>query len=110
MKTKLIQSIITGIIGVSALALASCQATAGTKHAGCCPTAAVTCSKCHTVTFKSPSVTTAPGDKGIVTLHSSSHMSCPDCETKLVAWGKKGELPEHTCKSCGGTLHHCAVH
>lgn len=109
MKTKLIKSILTGILSVSALALVSCQATAA-KSAGCCPTSAVTCSKCHTVTFKSPSVTSAPGDKGIITLHSSSHMSCPDCETKLIAWGKKGELPTHTCKTCGGTLHHCSTH
>jgi hypothetical protein len=109
MKTKLIKSIIIAIMAVSALTLVSCQATAA-KHASCCPTSAVTCSKCHTVTFKSPSVTTAPGDKGIVTLHSSSHMSCPDCETKLVAWAKKGELPEHACKTCGGTLHHCSTH
>ncbi|MDB6005109.1 MAG: hypothetical protein JWR15_2096 [Prosthecobacter sp.] len=109
MKTKLIQSIITGLMAFSALALVSCQTTSG-KHASSYPTSAVTCSKCHTVTFQSPSVTSAPGDKGIVTLHSSSHMSCPDCETKLVAWGKKGELPEHSCKTCGGTLHHCSTH
>ena len=109
MKAKLIKSIITAVMAVSALTLVSCQATAA-KHASCCPTSAVTCSKCHTVTFKSPSVTTAPGDKGIFTLHSSSQMSCPDCETKLVAWAKEGELPEHACKTCGGTLHHCSTH
>ncbi|MCF7787713.1 MAG: hypothetical protein K9N47_16405 [Prosthecobacter sp.] len=109
MKTKLIKSIITGLMAISALALVSCQATSA-KPASYSPTSAVTCSKCHTVTFKSPSVTSAAGDKGIVTLRSSSHMSCPDCQTKLVAWGKKGELPEHSCKTCGGTMHHCTMH
>ena len=109
MKTKLLKPITTGLMALGALALVSCQATTS-KHASCCPTSAVTCSKCHTVWFKSPTVTTAPGDKGIVTLHSASHMSCPDCENKAIAWAKKGELIEHTCKSCGGTLHHCKAH
>lgn len=109
MKTKLIKSIFAGLMLTSTLALVSCQATTA-GQAGSIPTSAVTCSKCHTVTFKSPSVTTAAGDKGFITLRTSSHMSCPDCETNLVAWAKKGEFTEHVCKTCGGAMHHCSTH
>lgn len=88
-----------------AAALTSCSAPAPVA-----PKSAVTCSKCHTVWFKSPSVTTAAGDKGIVTLKSSAHMSCPTCENKVVAILKTGSLTAHSCPTCGGTLTHCTSH
>jgi ribosomal protein L40E len=105
MKTTILKSITTGFLAIGALALVSCQAPMQRL-----PASAVTCSKCHTVSFKSPQVTSAAGDKGFVTLRSSSKMSCPDCENKIVAWAKKGEFTEHVCKSCGGTMRHCTNH
>ena len=104
MKTQLVRSLILSLAALGTLALASCQATSAA------PTSALACSKCHTVYFKSPSVSSAPGDKGFVTLKSSSSMNCADCENKVIAWAKKGEFTEHACKTCGGTLHHCTGH
>ena len=103
MKTKLIRTTLLGISALSALLLASCQATSAA------PRSAVTCSKCHTVHFMSPSMT-GTGPKGLVTLRHSDSMSCPDCENKVVAMLKTGSLTQHTCKTCGGTLRHCASH
>lgn len=91
-------------LGVAAF-LTSCQAPAGAV-----PHSAITCNKCNTVYFKSPSVASAAGDKGFVTLKSSSSMTCPDCENKVIAWAKKGEFTEHTCKTCGGAMKHCSSH
>ncbi len=87
--------------------LSSCAAPV---HVSAVPHSAITCSKCSTVYFKSPNVTTAPGDKGFVSLKSSSKMSCADCESKVVAWTKTGEFTEHTCKTCGGAMKHCTGH
>ena len=87
--------------------LSSCAAP---THASSTPRSALTCSKCHTVYFKSPSVTTAAGDKGFVTLKSSSKMSCADCENKVVSWVKTGTFTEHVCKTCGGAMKHCSMH
>lgn len=101
MKTKLIRSI---VLGLAAVALASCQAPPST------PSSAVSCSKCGTVSFKSPSTSSLSAGKGYITLKSSSHMTCPDCENKVVAWAKGGAFTEHTCKSCGGAMKHCTVH
>jgi len=104
MKTQLVRSFLLGLAALGTLALASCQATSAA------PTSALTCSKCATVYFKSPSVTSAAGDKGFVTLKSSSKMNCPDCENRVIAWAKKGEFTQHTCKTCGGALSHCSSH
>ena len=101
MKTKLIRSL---FLGLAAVALASCQAPSST------PSSAVTCSKCGTVSFKAPHSPAGSWNKGFVTLKSSSHMTCPDCENKVVAWVKGGAFTEHTCKSCGGAMKHCTVH
>lgn len=106
MKTKLIRSVILGLTAIGTLALVSCQGPAKCHM----PASAVSCSKCATVYFKSPTVTSAPGDKGFVTLRSASSMNCPECENKVVAWAKKGEFTEHTCKSCGGAMKHCTNH
>jgi ribosomal protein S27E len=92
-------------LGVAGL-LASCQAPASTV-----PTSAISCTKCGTVYFKSPSLSaSSPGGKGFVTLRASSSMTCPDCENKVIAWAKKGEFTEHVCKTCGGSMRHCASH
>ncbi len=107
MKTKLIRSL---FLGLAAVALVSCQAPSAT------PSSAVSCSKCGTVWFKSPAPTSGSGgsnmvgSKGFVTLQSSSRMSCPDCENKIVGWSKGGTFTEHTCKSCGGAMKHCTSH
>lgn len=86
--------------------LTSCQAPASAA-----PTSAVSCTKCGTVYFKAPSLSaSSPGGKGFVTLKSSSHMSCPDCENKVVAWVKTGTFTEHVCKTCGGAMKHCTSH
>jgi hypothetical protein len=87
--------------------LSSCQAPV---HVSAVPHSAITCTKCSTVYFKSPSVTSAPGDKGFVTLKSSSHMSCPTCDSKVIAWVKGDTFTDHTCKTCGGAMKHCAGH
>lgn len=105
MKTKLLRSALLGLAALGTLALVSCQAP---KHH--VPSSAVSCTKCATVYFKSPTVTSAPGDKGFVTLRSASSMNCPDCENKVVAWAKQGEFTQHVCKTCGGTMHHCTNH
>ncbi len=112
MKTKLIRSTLLGIAALGILALTSCQAPAH-HHT---PSSAVSCSKCGTVWFKSPAPTSGSGGsnmaggKGFVALQSSSRMSCPDCENKVTAWAKTGNFVEHTCKSCGGAMHHCTNH
>jgi hypothetical protein len=106
MKTLLKKIILVTGLGLAAM-LTSCAAPVHHNHA---PTSAITCSKCSTVYFKSPSVTSAPGDKGFVTLKSSSRMSCPDCENKVIAWAKHGEFTEHVCKTCGGAMKHCTSH
>lgn len=103
MKTKLIRTTLLGISAVGTLLLASCQATSSAPHS------AVTCSKCHTVHFMSPS-STGPGPKGLVTLKHSDSMSCADCENQVIAMLKNGSLTKHACKTCGGTLHHCTGH
>ncbi|MFZ2282092.1 MAG: hypothetical protein WAW39_30130 [Prosthecobacter sp.] len=91
-------------LGVAAF-LTSCQApTVAVPHS------AITCNKCNSVYFKSPSVSSAAGDKGFVTLKSSSSMTCPDCENKVIAWIKTGAFTEHTCKTCGGAMSHCTSH
>ncbi len=94
---------------ISSLAVAglltSCQAPASSM-----PTSAVTCSKCGTVSFMAPSTAAGAGGKGYTTLKSASHMTCPDCENKLVAWVKNGSFTEHTCKTCGGAMKHCSSH
>ena len=97
---------------ISGLAVAglmtSCQAPA---HANMhTPNSAISCTKCGTVYFKSPTVTSAPGDKGFITLKSSSHMTCPDCDNKVVGWVKTGTFTQHVCKSCGGAMKHCTNH
>lgn len=99
MKNALLLTATLALVGL----LTSCKAPAA-------PTSAVTCNKCHTIWFKSPSVSAAAGDKGIVTLKSAAAMSCPDCENKVVAILKTGSLTKHTCPSCGGTLTHCTSH
>ncbi len=107
MKTKLIRSALLGLAALGTLALVSCQAPAHT------PTSAVTCSKCHTIHFNAPATSGAgaAGAKGgIVTLRHADGMSCADCENKVVAMLKTGSLTQHTCKTCGGTLHHCTSH
>ena len=110
MNTKLIRSTLLGLSILGTLVLASCQAPSST------PTSAVTCSKCGTVSFMAPAPTSGSGgsnlvgSKGFVTLKSSSRMSCPDCENKIVAWTKGGTFTEHTCKSCGGAMKHCTNH
>lgn len=107
MKTKLIRSALLSLAALGTLALVSCQAPAHT------PTSAVTCSKCHTIHFNAPATsgTGAAGAKGgVVTLRHADGMSCPDCENKVVAMLKTGSLTQHTCKTCGGTLHHCTSH
>lgn len=98
MKTLLI----TSMLGLAAL-LSSCQSSSPA------PTAAVSCDKCRTVYFKAPASMT-PGNKGFVTLQSSSHMACPECENQVIAWVKTGSLTKHVCNSCGGTLNHCKQH
>lgn len=90
-----------------AVLLSSCAAPA---TAASTPHSAITCSKCQTVYFKSPSTTAAAGDKGMVTLKSSSKMACADCENKAVAWTKTGTFTEHVCKTCGGAMKHCSMH
>jgi ribosomal protein S27E len=87
--------------------LSSCSAPA---HAASAPSSAISCAKCGTVYFKSPSVSSAPGDKGFVTLKSSSKMSCPTCENKVVAWAKGDTFVNHVCKTCGGAMKHCSNH
>ena len=104
MKTQLVRSLLLGLTALGTLALASCQATSAA------PTSAISCAKCGTVYFKSPSTTAAAAGKGYVTLKSSSKMSCPDCDNKVVAWVKTGTFTEHTCKTCGGAMKHCASH
>ncbi len=89
--------------------LSSCQAPASAS-ASAVPTSAISCSKCGTVYFKSPSSTAAAGGKGYVVLKSSSKMTCPDCDNQVVAWAKTGSFTEHVCKTCGTTLRHCTSH
>ena len=108
MKTKLIRSTLLGIAALSTLALVSCQAPAKCHM----PTSAVTCSKCHTIHFNAPGtgVGAAGAKGGIVTMRHADSMSCADCESKVVAMLKTGNITQHTCKTCGGTLHHCSTH
>jgi len=87
--------------------LSSCSAPATVATT---PHSALTCSQCHTVYFKSPSVSSAAGDKGMVTLKPSSKMACAECENKAVAWVKSGTFTEHVCKTCGGAMKHCSMH
>jgi ribosomal protein S27E len=87
--------------------LSSCSAPAPVAAA---PTSAISCSKCGTVYFKSPSTTAAAGGKGYVVLKSSSKMTCPDCDNQVIAWVKTGAFTEHVCKTCGTTLKHCSSH
>ncbi len=101
MKTKLIRSL---FLGLAAVALVSCQAPSST------PTSAVACSKCGTVSFKTPTTSALSAGKGYITLTSASRMTCPDCENKIVAWSKGGAFTEHVCKSCGGAMKHCSHH
>ena len=96
---------------ISGLAMAglmtSCQAPARLLT----PTSAVTCSKCGTVYFRAPALAaSSPGGKGFATLHDASHMTCPDCDNKVVAWVKTGTFTQHVCKSCGGAMKHCTNH
>lgn len=91
------------VLSLTAL-LASCSTSATIA-----PKSAVTCTKCHTIHFMSPS-TTGPGPKGLITLKHADSMSCPDCENQVIAMLKTGSLTKHVCKTCGGTLHHCAEH
>lgn len=104
MKTKLIHTITFAAVIIGSLALSSCQAPSST------PTAAVTCDKCQTVHYMAPSSGYSPGTKGIVTLRHSTSMKCPDCENKVVAMLKGGNVTKHACASCGGTLRHCTNH
>lgn len=105
MKTSILKTITTGILAIGALALVSCQSPAPAT-----PTSAVSCNKCGTIHFKAPSTAVGSWNKGIVTLHDASRMSCPDCENKVVAMLKGGNVTRHTCSSCGGTLNHCTMH
>lgn len=102
MKTKLIRSL---FLSLAAVALVSCQAPSSAS-----PTSAVSCSKCGTVSFMAPSTPAGSWNKGFVTLKSSTRMTCPDCENKVIAWAKSGAFTEHTCKSCGGAMQHCKRH
>lgn len=108
MKTQLIRSLILSLAALGTLALASCQATSAASSSA--PTSAISCAKCGTVFFKSPSTTAAAGGKGYVTLKSSSKMTCPDCDNKVIAWVKTGAFTEHVCKTCGGAMKHCSTH
>ena len=99
MKTFKKTLLLVASFGMAGL-LSSCQAPAT-------PQSAVTCSKCHTIHLMVPSVSAAPGNKGMVTLRHADSMSCPDCQNQVVAMLKTGSLTKHVCKSCGGTLHHC---
>lgn len=105
MKTKLIRSSLLGLAVLGTLVLASCQATPTA------PTSAVTCDKCGTVHFKAavPASAGSTG-KGLITLKDSSRMSCPDCESQVLAMLKSGVATKHVCKSCGGNLSHCTSH
>jgi ribosomal protein S27E len=100
MKTKLI---LLTLVSLSASLLVSCQAPTA-------PTSAVSCDRCHTIYFNAPATTTASGGKGFVSLRPANRMSCPDCENQIISWTKTGSLTRHTCKSCGGNLHHCTQH
>lgn len=104
MKTQLIRSILLGIAALSTLALVSCQAPSST------PNSAVSCSQCGTVYFQAPSTSSAPVNKGYVSLKPAGVMDCADCENKVVGMINKVSMSEHTCKTCGGTLRHCSRH
>ena len=105
MKTSILKTITAGILAITAMTLVSCQSSVATP-----PTSAVSCSKCGTIHFKAPFTKAGSWNKGIVTLHDASRMSCPDCENKVVAMLKGGSVTRHTCASCGGTLNHCTGH
>ncbi len=109
MKTKLIQSSLLGLAALGTLLLASCQAPSSS------PTAAVHCDKCRTIHFLSPAtggggVGGAGAKGGFVTLRHADSMSCPDCENKVVAMLKGGNITRHSCASCGGMLRYCTSH
>ncbi|MFZ2282087.1 MAG: hypothetical protein WAW39_30105 [Prosthecobacter sp.] len=105
MKTKLIHSTILVLATFATMLLASCAPPSAT------PTSAISCTKCGTVYFKTPSLSaSSPGGKGFVTLRSSSSMTCPDCENKVIAWVKTGSFTQHVCKTCGGAMSHCTSH
>lgn len=107
MKTKLIRSTLLSLAAFASLLLASCAAPSAT------PTSAVSCTKCGTIYFKTPATAgagAAGAKSGFITLKSSSRMSCPDCENKVIAWVKTGSFTQHVCKTCGGTMHHCTSH
>lgn len=104
MKTTFIRASLYAMGAFAVLLLASCQSASSV------PASAVSCDKCHTVHFKAPSSGYGPGNKGVVTLRDASRMTCPDCENQAVAMLKTGSVTKHTCKSCGGALHHCTDH
>ncbi len=104
MKTKCLRTLPLGLATLGTLLLASCQAPTST------PTSALTCDKCTTIYFKAPTRSGPGGKEGLVTLRRAGTMSCPDCDNVAASWIKGGSLLKHTCKSCGGTLHHCLRH
>lgn len=104
MKTKLIRSAFLSLATLVTLVLASCQATSSA------PGSALTCDKCTTVYFKSPTKSGPGGKEGLITLRKAGSMACPDCDNQASAWIKGSSVIKHTCKSCGGTMNHCVRH
>lgn len=104
MKTQLLRTALSGLAALVTLVLASCQAPSSA------PSSALTCDKCTTIYFKAPTRSGPGGKDGIITLRRAGTMSCPDCDNVALSWIKGGSLLKHTCKSCGGTLHHCLRH
>ncbi len=104
MKTQLLRTALPGLAALVTLVLASCQAPPST------PSSALTCDKCSTVYFKSPTRSGPGAKEGLITLRTAGSMSCPDCDNQAVAWVRGSSLVKHTCKSCGGTMNHCLRH
>lgn len=96
------------LAAIAGLAQVACQSPQGSKSNG-----AVACSGCKTVWTQKARTGLAGGAdaKGPYTsMTAVGHMKCPDCENRLEPYFKGLSKSTHACKSCGGSMFHCAAH